>query len=118
MERSLDDVSPSMMCCDVNGLCVTKIGSDDLQPSQSGSYTAIVRLASQLSGISNPISDSSSESTSQNPIFVTIETDKSSTVMKRYGKHTVVFKAPPVEVLNDSAVSGDAPGINPEPVES
>lgn len=94
--------APAMMCCDANGLCVKKIGSDDLLPSHSGSYTAIIRLASQLSGISSQITESSSESTSSKPVSVTIETDQSSTVVKRYGQHTVVIKVPASKATNES----------------
>lgn len=102
MDLMDQQTSPAMMCCDVNGLCVKKIGSDDLQPSHSGSYTAIIRLASKLSGISSQTTESSSESTPSKPVTVTIETDQSSTVAKRYGQHTVVIKVPASKAINEN----------------
>ena len=108
MDSMNQQTAPALMCCDFNGLCVKKIGSEDLHSSHSGSYTAIIRLASQLSCITPQITESASESTSSKPITVTIETDHSSTVVKRYGQHTVVIKVPPSKATteNDEDMEG------------
>ena len=82
------------MCCDQNGLCLKKKG--DISALHAGTYTAIIRLASQLEGF---------ESTS---VMVSMETDRSATVIKQYDGHTVVMKVPaPGDVGSDEGVVDD-----------
>lgn len=81
------EASQGLMCCDQNGLCLKTKG--DINPLHAGTYTAMIRLASQLDGI---------ESTS---VMVSMETDRSVTVIKQYDDHTVVMKVPSSESGQD-----------------
>jgi hypothetical protein len=60
-----------------------------MNPLLSGSYTAVIRLASQLQGFEG-------NSTS---VIVTIETSNFTEVVKQYDGHTVVMKAPSASSL-------------------
>jgi hypothetical protein len=71
-----------LMCCDQNGLCLKCKG--DMNPLLSGSYTAVIRLASQLKGFEGNTSS----------VMVTIETSNYTEVVKQYDGHTVVMKSP------------------------
>jgi len=72
-----------------------------MNPSLSGSYTAVIRLASQLDGFEG-------NSTS---VMVTIETRNFTEVIKQYDGHTVVMKAPSSSSLAvENKLPGDAHG--------
>jgi hypothetical protein len=98
------ELSQGLMCCDQSGLCLKKKG--DINPLLSGTYTAMIRLASQLEGF---------ETT---PTVISMETDQSRTIIKQYDGHTVVMKVP---ALDDShADSEDVQGdkfINDAPAD-
>ena len=88
-----------LMCCDESGLCLKKEG--DINPLHAGAYTAMIRLASQLEGF---------ESTGTSAV-ISMETDRSSTIVKQYDGHTVVMKVPAKggerNISEDDHVQGD-----------
>lgn len=83
----------ALMCCDQNGLCLKKKGNIDA--SHSGTYTAVMRLASQLDGFP------SSTTASRTGLTVSLDTDNSATIIKQFDGHTVVMKAPK-SIINQS----------------
>ena len=86
-------VSASMLCCDPNGMCLGTRG--DIDESTAGSYTSLIRLASQLSGLSTSTSSlSNSHSRTHGSLLVAVETSVSTIMVKEYGDHTVVLSAP------------------------
>ena len=94
IQPDVTEFSQGLMCCDQSGLCLKKKG--DINPHHSGTYTAMMRLALQLDGL---------ESSS---VVISMETDKSATVIKQYDGHTVVMKVPASEsVINLEKASGD-----------
>ena len=83
-----------ILCTDASGLCLSAEGVAATPQSDeaAGTYTSLLRLASQLQGgvASSPL--------------VTIETDEASTLIKSYdGGHTVALTVP-----NAAAASGSA----------
>ena len=61
-ESSSITTKTSMLCCDPNGQSIGVKGTID--PNQSGTYTSIIRLASQLDDIQRQSSSSSSQPSS------------------------------------------------------
>lgn len=95
-DETLNNPTPaSMLCCDPNGMCLGTKG--DIDESTAGSYTSLIRLASQLSSSlstsTSALSNSHSRRTHRS-LLVGIETDKSTIMVKEYGDHTVVLSVP------------------------
>ncbi len=106
---SESSIATALMCCDENGLCLKKKGHID--SSHAGTYTAIMRLASQLDGIGtgNPSSPASTTRT-RAAVTVSVDTDQFSTIIKQYDGHTVVMKVP-VSSSDDLTDLGEAENV-------
>lgn len=76
-----------ILCNDPNGLCLISKGNMD-SDANSGAYTSLVRLASQLQPNQQQQND-----TSPAPL-ITIETDETSILIKEYDGHTVAMRVP------------------------
>jgi len=76
------DRQGGILCNDPSGLCVA---SQNLDVSQSGVYTSLLRLASQL--------QQQGEATDSSPL-ITIETDTSAILVKEYDGHAVALRVP------------------------
>ena len=77
------------LCNDPSGLCLISRG-DMNSDNDSGVYTSLVRLASQLS----PHQKATMNNESVPAPLITIETDASSILVKEYDGHTVAMKVP------------------------
>lgn len=86
------------LCNDKNGQCLGSRGNIDA--SQSGVYTAIAKLASQL----DSTVDGSGNNQQEVPL-VSIQTENAALLVKEYGGRTVVFRVP-TEAENSEA-AGD-----------
>mmetsp|Transcript_28147 Transcript_28147/g.41577 ORF Transcript_28147/g.41577 Transcript_28147/m.41577 type:complete len:98 (+) Transcript_28147:89-382(+) len=76
------DATESIICNDPNGLCLVARG-EDMNPSTSGVYTSMWKLASKL-----VVDD-------EQPLKrVVIETTSSTTFVKEFEGHTVARKVP------------------------
>ena len=78
-----------IMCNDPNGLCLVSKGKMD-GDKDSGVYTSLARLASQLS----PQQHATINNESPPAPLITIETDTTSILVKEYDGHTVAMKVP------------------------
>jgi hypothetical protein len=91
-----------ILCNDSVGLCLSSKG--EIDSSNSGVYTNLVRLASQL--------QQQGEATDSAPL-ITIETDASALLVKEYDGHAVALRVPITsaskEPSNGEDTSGDAP---------
>jgi hypothetical protein len=72
-----------ILCNDPSGLCLSSKG--EIDHSNSGVYTNLVRLASQLR--------QQGEATDSAPL-ITIETDSSALLVKEYDGHAVALRVP------------------------
>jgi hypothetical protein len=81
------------LCNDPSGLCLISKGNMSCG-NESGVYTSLVRLASQLS-------PNQQANANNAPPLVTIETDSTSILVKEYDGHTVAVTVP------NSTESGD-----------
>lgn len=77
-----------VLCNDVAGMCLLSHGHMKSN-SESGVYTSLVRLASQLS----PLQRESVNSNQPVPL-VTIECDATAVLVKEYDGHTVALRVP------------------------
>ena len=73
-----------ILCNDTTGLCLSSQGEMGDVSKNSGTYTNLVRLASQL----QPAQSSDA------PPLITIETDDTATLVKEYDGNTVTMKVP------------------------
>lgn len=80
------------LCNDENGLCLGSRG--DIGTSQSGCYTAIAKLASQLDNTVDGQSTKNINNNNGEMPLVTIQTEKAALLVKEYGGRTVVFRVP------------------------
>lgn len=80
------------LCNDENGLCLGSRG--DIDTSQSGCYTAIAKLASQLDNTVDGQSTKNINNNNGEMPLVTIQTEKAALLVKEYGGRTVVFRVP------------------------
>jgi hypothetical protein len=89
-----------ILCNDRSGLCLSSAGAID--SSNSGVYTNLVRLATQL--------QQQGKATDSTPL-ITIETYSSAIIVKEYDGHAVALKVPsasPTEVANGDEAGADA----------
>jgi hypothetical protein len=122
--------SDNYLCCDPNGQSIGVKG--DINPNHAGSYTCIMRLASQLdeftsssssspSSTTNKLSSQATSSKSNNTKsisssgtraspYISVETDQSVTLIKAYDDHTVVMKVPRTKTLSDEEAAGGETG--------
>lgn len=91
------------LCNDRNGLCLGSRGNIDA--SNSGVYTAIAKLASQL----DSTVDGSGGNRQEVPL-VSIQTEKAAILVKEYGGRTVVFRCPADADKSEAAGAGDVEG--------
>uniref|UniRef100_A0A7S2UDJ8 Late endosomal/lysosomal adaptor and MAPK and MTOR activator 5 n=1 Tax=Attheya septentrionalis TaxID=420275 RepID=A0A7S2UDJ8_9STRA len=71
------------LCNDPNGMCLSSLGTT-VDPSKSGVYTSIARMAAMLEG-----------SRGGDTPLICIETDKAAVLVKEYhGGHTVALRVP------------------------
>lgn len=84
-----------ILCNDPSGLCLASKGSIDA--SNSGVYTSLVRLASQLKN--------KGEATDSSPL-ITIECDTSAILVKEYDGHTVALRVPSGNSSNAASRNG------------
>eukprot|EP00579_Thalassiosira_antarctica_P022370 CAMPEP_0201991098 /NCGR_PEP_ID=MMETSP0904-20121228/93721_1 /ASSEMBLY_ACC=CAM_ASM_000553 /TAXON_ID=420261 /ORGANISM="Thalassiosira antarctica, Strain CCMP982" /LENGTH=126 /DNA_ID=CAMNT_0048545399 /DNA_START=79 /DNA_END=462 /DNA_ORIENTATION=+ len=96
------------LCNDRNGQCLGSRGNIDA--SQSGVYTAIAKLASQLDSTVD-----GSRSNQQEVPLVSIQTEKAALLVKEYGGRTVVFRVP-TEAENSEA-AGDVEQVGSDDAE-
>eukprot|EP00934_Nitzschia_sp_Nitz4_P008948 Nitzschia sp. Nitz4//scaffold178_size73299//26025//26339//NITZ4_005701-RA/size73299-processed-gene-0.4-mRNA-1//1//CDS//3329539128//8938//frame0 len=75
-----------ILCNDVNGLCLVSKGNMSAQ-ANSGVYSNMVRLASQLS-------PNQSSADANNAPLITIECDTSTFLVKDYNGHAVALRVP------------------------
>ena len=94
------------LCNDSAGLCLLSKGNMGCDNYESGVYTSLVRLASQLSPTA-VASSSSSSSSEANPL-VTIETETKSILIKEYDGNTVALTVP--NTNNDTNSGGEGGG--------
>lgn len=71
-----------ILCNDKMGLCIASEGVFACDEANSGVFTSMVRLASQLQGAAN-----------SSPL-ITIETDDASILVKAYDGHAVALRVP------------------------
>mmetsp|Transcript_65353 Transcript_65353/g.98578 ORF Transcript_65353/g.98578 Transcript_65353/m.98578 type:complete len:104 (-) Transcript_65353:52-363(-) len=83
------------LCNDPSGLCLVSKGNMSCG-NESGVYTSLVRLASQLSP--------NQQAHAANAPLVTIETDNSSILIKEYDGHTVAFTVPNSTVSREQTI--------------
>eukprot|EP00581_Thalassiosira_minuscula_P030947 CAMPEP_0183785620 /NCGR_PEP_ID=MMETSP0739-20130205/66595_1 /TAXON_ID=385413 /ORGANISM="Thalassiosira miniscula, Strain CCMP1093" /LENGTH=149 /DNA_ID=CAMNT_0026029627 /DNA_START=84 /DNA_END=533 /DNA_ORIENTATION=- len=88
------------LCNDQNGQCLGSRGNIDA--SQSGVYTAIAKLASQL----DSTVDGSGGNRQEVPL-VSIQTEKAALLVKEYGGRTVVFRVPTEADTSESPTDGE-----------
>jgi hypothetical protein len=74
-----------ILCNDPSGLCLISKGNMNCE-NESGAYTNLVRLASQL----HP----QQQAAMNEAPLITIESDSTSILVKEYDGHTVAMKAP------------------------
>ena len=75
-----------VLCNDQNGLCLGFRG--DIDASRSGIYTSIAKLASQLD---STVDGSGGGDNSHDVPLISIQTEKSTLLVKEYGERTVVY---------------------------
>jgi hypothetical protein len=93
-----------VLCNDQNGLCLGFRG--DIDASRSGIYTSIAKLASQLD---STVDGSGGGNNSHDVPLISIQTEKSTLLVKEYGERTVVFRVPAKE--DKSAAAIDVRGL-------
>ena len=74
---------PSSLYCDQNGLCLGVEG--DIDPTKTGFYMGMMKLASQLDGFSSTFTSSSPpspSSRSRNCLLVSVDTTRATTLVK------------------------------------
>jgi hypothetical protein len=87
------------LCNDPNGLCLVakgKMMTNDPTNSNSGVYTSLVRLASQLQEHQPSVNKESTTHNSSSPL-ITIETDTTAILVKEYDGHAVAMRVPRTE---------------------
>ncbi|EEC50855.1 predicted protein [Phaeodactylum tricornutum CCAP 1055/1] len=93
-----------LLCNDPAGLCLATRGN--MGNEDSGTYTNLVRLASQLQPDSK---ESSSDGAIYAAPLITIETESSAILVKEYDGHAVAIRVPKAEAcVKDGATSMDS----------
>ena len=92
------------LCNDQNGLCLGYQG--DINATNSGVYTSIAKLASQLDSTVDGSGNNANNQQQAVPL-VTIQTDKAALLVKEYGGRTVVFRVPSEPEQSDDAGAED-----------
>lgn len=87
-----------ILCNDSNGLCLVSKGNMN-SDNESGVYTSLVRLASQLT----PYQQASMNNENPPSPLITVETNSTSILVKEYDGHTVAIKVG----RTDSSKPGD-----------
>lgn len=97
------------LCNDQNGLCLGHQG--DINATNSGVYTSIAKLASQLDSSIDGKGNTTNNQQQAIPL-VTIQTDKAALLVKEYGGRTVVFRVPSksVDAIGDEGGNEDGQG--------
>jgi hypothetical protein len=95
------------LCNDPNGLCLVakgKMMTNDPTNSNSGVYTSLVRLASQLQEHQLQRPSVIKESTTHNSssTLITIETDTTAILVKEYDGYAVAMRVPRTETRGRS----------------
>jgi Ragulator complex protein LAMTOR5 len=88
-----------ILCNDSSGLCLASRGTMMGETGNSGVYTSLVRLASQL----HQQGDSNGDATP----LITIETEKSAVLVKEYDGHVIAVRVPSVATPEGTATSED-----------
>jgi Ragulator complex protein LAMTOR5 len=78
-----------LLCNDPSGLCLAADGAMDAK--DAGTYTSLVRLASQLQAAGSRTSSSSSRYVAP---LITIETGSAAILVKEYDGHAVAIRVP------------------------
>ena len=92
------------LCNDQNGLCLGYQG--DINATNSGVYTSIAKLASQLDSTVDGSGNNTNNQQQAVPL-VTIQTDKAALLVKEYGGRTVVFRVPSEPEKSDDVGAED-----------
>lgn len=79
-----------LLCNDQSGLCLVSKGTMK-DGKDSGAYTSLSRLASQLSF---PNQEQTTNMNSTESPLITVETDKNKILIKEYEGHAVAMKVP------------------------
>jgi hypothetical protein len=96
-----------ILCNDSSGLCLSSKG--EIDSSNSGVYTNLVRLASQL--------QQQGEATDSAPL-ITIETDDSALLVKEYDGHAVALRVPSTSAAAKEASNGEDTGSDDPLIDS
>jgi hypothetical protein len=91
-----------ILCNDSSGLCLSSKG--EIDSSNSGVYTNLVRLASQL--------QQQGEATDSAPL-ITIETDASALLVKEYDGHAVALRVPSTSAAKEATDAEETSSDDP-----